>query len=220
MYACSGVTRHPHFWQNDRGFSRATVVTRGWNGLRRQFTLQKPSPAASAGSRTGNRDLSTTSPALYQPSYPNPPCFLFCFFFFFFCLSLSLFKRNSAPFTPHLNNNTNNAVTGGVHTSAASPKRPTTRRLHSPKPTPMPTGLPEHRLPGPRPTPSGVRRCRVGSLPEKGHRPDGAHPANCSTFHHRRLQVHDPRQCHQTPQEDWATASAGAPPAIPPDSLL
>ena len=93
-------------------------------------------------------------------------------------------------------------------------------RLHSPKPTPMPTGLPEHRLPGPRPTPSGVRRCRVGSLTEKGHRLDGAHSAQCSTLHHRRLQVHDPRQCHQTPQEDWATASARAPPATPPDSLL
>ena len=28
------VTCHLHFWQNDRDFLRATVVTRGWNGYR------------------------------------------------------------------------------------------------------------------------------------------------------------------------------------------
>ena len=30
--ACLAVTCHLHFWQNDRDFLRATVVTRGWNG--------------------------------------------------------------------------------------------------------------------------------------------------------------------------------------------
>ena len=29
MYACLAVTCHLHFWQNDRDFLRATVVTRG-----------------------------------------------------------------------------------------------------------------------------------------------------------------------------------------------
>ena len=46
MYACLGVTCHLHFWQYDRDFLRATVVTRGWNGYRsksqhRKSTLEK-----------------------------------------------------------------------------------------------------------------------------------------------------------------------------------
>ena len=46
MYACLAVTCHLHFWQNDRDFLRATVVTRGWNGHRnksqhRKSTLEK-----------------------------------------------------------------------------------------------------------------------------------------------------------------------------------
>ena len=31
---CLGVTCHMHFRQNDRGLSRATAVTGGWNGHR------------------------------------------------------------------------------------------------------------------------------------------------------------------------------------------
>ena len=46
VYACLAVTCHMHFWQNDRDFLRATVVTRGWNGYRnksqhRKSTLEK-----------------------------------------------------------------------------------------------------------------------------------------------------------------------------------
>ena len=46
VYACLAVTCHLHFWQNDRDFFRATVVTRGWNGYRnksqhRKSTLEK-----------------------------------------------------------------------------------------------------------------------------------------------------------------------------------
>ena len=46
MHACLAVTCHLHFWQNDRDFLRATVVTRGWNGYRnksqhRKLTLEK-----------------------------------------------------------------------------------------------------------------------------------------------------------------------------------
>ena len=67
VYACLAVTCHLHFWQNDRDFLRATVVTRGWNGYRnksqhRKSTLEKKSPAVPAGIRT--RDLSVTSPVL------------------------------------------------------------------------------------------------------------------------------------------------------------
>ena len=47
VYACLAVTCHLHFWQNDRDFLRATVVTRG---------------AIPAGIRT--RDLSITNPVL------------------------------------------------------------------------------------------------------------------------------------------------------------
>ena len=31
VYACLAVTRHLHFWWNDRDLLRATAVTRGWN---------------------------------------------------------------------------------------------------------------------------------------------------------------------------------------------
>ena len=46
VYAYLAVTCHLHFWQNDRDFLRATVVTRGWNGYRnksqhRKSTLEK-----------------------------------------------------------------------------------------------------------------------------------------------------------------------------------
>ena len=46
VYACLAVTYHLHFWQNDRDFLRATVVTRGWNGYRnksqhRKSTMEK-----------------------------------------------------------------------------------------------------------------------------------------------------------------------------------
>ena len=46
VYVCLAVTCHLHFWQNDRDFLRATVVTRGWNGYRnksqhRKSTLEK-----------------------------------------------------------------------------------------------------------------------------------------------------------------------------------
>ena len=46
VYACLAVTCHLHFWQNDRDFLRATVVTQGWNGYRnksqhRKSTLEK-----------------------------------------------------------------------------------------------------------------------------------------------------------------------------------
>ena len=45
VYACLGVTCHLHFWQNDRGISRATAVTWGWNGHRisqyTKLTLEK-----------------------------------------------------------------------------------------------------------------------------------------------------------------------------------
>ena len=46
VYACLVVTCHLHFWQNDRDFLRATVVTRGWSGYRnksqhRKSTLEK-----------------------------------------------------------------------------------------------------------------------------------------------------------------------------------
>ena len=34
VHACLAVTCHLHFWQNDLDLSRATAVTRGWNGYR------------------------------------------------------------------------------------------------------------------------------------------------------------------------------------------
>ena len=44
MYACLAVTCHLLFWQNDRDFLRATVVTRGWNGYRNKSQHRKSTP--------------------------------------------------------------------------------------------------------------------------------------------------------------------------------
>ena len=41
VYACLAVTCHLHFWQNDRDFLRATVVTRGWNVYRNKSQHRK-----------------------------------------------------------------------------------------------------------------------------------------------------------------------------------
>ena len=68
VYACLAVTCHLHFWQNDRDFLRATVVTRGVEWIPKSESAQKVdpgeenSPAVPAGIRT--RDLSITSPVL------------------------------------------------------------------------------------------------------------------------------------------------------------
>ena len=34
VHVCLAVTCHLHFWQNDQDLSRATAVTRGWDGYR------------------------------------------------------------------------------------------------------------------------------------------------------------------------------------------
>ena len=44
MHACLAVTRHLHFWQNDRDLLRATAVTRGWNGYRNKSQHRKLTP--------------------------------------------------------------------------------------------------------------------------------------------------------------------------------
>ena len=59
VYACLAVTCHLHFWQNDRDFLRATVVTRGWNGYRnksqhRKSTLEKKRKFSRRSSRDSN----------------------------------------------------------------------------------------------------------------------------------------------------------------------
>ena len=42
MHACSAVTCHLHFWQNDWDLLRATAaVTRGWNGFRNKSQHRK-----------------------------------------------------------------------------------------------------------------------------------------------------------------------------------
>ena len=44
VYACLAVTSHMHFWQNDRDFLRATMVTRGWNGYQYKSQHRKSTP--------------------------------------------------------------------------------------------------------------------------------------------------------------------------------
>ena len=39
MYACSAVTCHLHFWQNDQGLLCATAVTWGWNAYQDKWNI-------------------------------------------------------------------------------------------------------------------------------------------------------------------------------------
>ena len=66
--ACSAVTCHLHFWQNDRDLLRATAVTRGWNGYRNKSQHRK---------LTLERDFCFVLffiPPLCQDSNPRPFC--------------------------------------------------------------------------------------------------------------------------------------------------
>ena len=69
-----GVTCHLHFWENDWGLLRATVVMQGGGTDTEQESAHKVdsgeenSPAASA--RIQTRNLSIMSPALYQQTIP------------------------------------------------------------------------------------------------------------------------------------------------------
>ena len=56
VYACLAVTCHLHFWQNDRDFLRATVVTRGWNGYRNKSQHRKSTLEKKKFSRRSSRD--------------------------------------------------------------------------------------------------------------------------------------------------------------------
>ena len=56
VYACLAVTCHLHFWQNDRDFLRATVVTRGWNGYRKIRVSTESRPWRRKFSRRSSRD--------------------------------------------------------------------------------------------------------------------------------------------------------------------
>ena len=45
VYACLGITLHPHFWQNDQGLLHANAVTRGGTDTEKsqhtKLTLEK-----------------------------------------------------------------------------------------------------------------------------------------------------------------------------------
>ena len=43
-HVCLALTCHLQFWQNGRDLSRATVITRVWNGYRRKKSAQKSDP--------------------------------------------------------------------------------------------------------------------------------------------------------------------------------
>ena len=81
VYACLAVTCHLHFWQNDRDFLRATVVTRGWNGCRnksqhRKSTLEKkilPPFQRDSNPRPFNHESGVLTTELSPPPPPPPP---------------------------------------------------------------------------------------------------------------------------------------------------
>ena len=71
MYAFLGVTCHLHFWQNDRGLSRATVVTRGGTDAEEESAQKVNSGEKNSPAGTRIRNLSITSLALLPTSYPD-----------------------------------------------------------------------------------------------------------------------------------------------------
>ena len=78
VYACLAVTCHLHFWQNDRDFLRATVVTRGWNGYRnksqhRKSTLEKKISPRRSSRDSNPRPFNHESGALTTELSPPPP---------------------------------------------------------------------------------------------------------------------------------------------------
>ena len=86
MYACLAVTWHLHFWQNDRDFLRATVVTRGWNGYRnksqhRKSTLEKKIlPPFQQGFEPATFQSRVWRSNHWAIPSPLPACFLYIFF--------------------------------------------------------------------------------------------------------------------------------------------
>ena len=71
VYACLAVTCHLHFWQNDRDFLHATVVTREWNGYRNKSQHRKST-------------LEKKILPPFQQGFDWALAFLVIFFFFFF----------------------------------------------------------------------------------------------------------------------------------------
>ena len=65
---CMHVNLSPAFLAEWPGLLRATAVTRGWNGQKVDSGEENCSASPLSGNRT--HDLSITSPALYQLSYP------------------------------------------------------------------------------------------------------------------------------------------------------
>ena len=60
MHACSTITCHLHFWQNGQDLSRATAVTRAWNGyIVNNYTLTscQPHTVTSGRHNTGDNRL-------------------------------------------------------------------------------------------------------------------------------------------------------------------
>ena len=78
LYACLAVTCHLHFWQNDLDLSRATAVTRRWNGYRnksqhRKLTLEKKIlPPLQQGFEPRPRPFNHESGALTTELSPLP----------------------------------------------------------------------------------------------------------------------------------------------------
>ena len=78
VYACLAVTCHLHFWQNDRDFLRATVVTRGWNGYQKIRVSTESRSWRRKFSRRSSRDsnprpFNHESGALTTELSPPPP---------------------------------------------------------------------------------------------------------------------------------------------------
>ena len=98
VYACLAVTCHLHFWQNDRDFLRATVVTRGWNGYRnksrhRKSTLEKKIlPPFQQGFEPATFQ-SRVRRSNHSVSYPRPQIHL--------SITNSSFIPNSGPPVPY-----------------------------------------------------------------------------------------------------------------------
>ena len=84
VHVCLAVTCHLHFWQNDRDFLRATVVTRGGTDTEIRVSTESR-PWRRKFSRRSSRDsnprpFNHESSALTTELSPPPPRPLFMFF--------------------------------------------------------------------------------------------------------------------------------------------
>ena len=106
VYACLAVTCHLHFWQNDRDFLRATVVTRGGTDTeirvstesrpwRRKFSRRS---SRDSNPRPFNHESGALTTELSPPPVQNVRCKLAYSYFLLTVMSLAAITEERVSF--------------------------------------------------------------------------------------------------------------------------